>query len=61
MYILQKEVFFVKFALVKDSFEGKGRVFYVIRYVIIDENKKIVKKGTPIIWLTQEEFDKISL
>lgn len=51
----------MKFALVKDSFEGKGRTFYVIRYVLLDENKKIVKKGSPIIWLTQEEYDKISL
>lgn len=38
---------------------AKGKVFYVVRYAILDESGNVVRKGDPVIWLTEEQFKSI--
>lgn len=49
----------MKLMLIKDSWNAKGKTFYVVRYAILDELGNFVRKGEPIIWLTEEQFDLI--
>ena len=52
----------MKLMLIKDSWNAKGKTFYVVRYKrkrILDELGNFVRKGEPIIWLTEEQFDLI--
>lgn len=49
----------MKLKIVKDSWEAKNKTFYVVRYAILDELGNIVRKGEPVIWLTEEQFNSI--
>lgn len=47
--------------LVKDTFSNKdnSKTFYVVRYVLMDKDNNIVRKGDPIIWLTKEQYNSL--
>lgn len=46
--------------IVKDTFESKdGKKYYVVRYVLLDEKNNVVRKGEPIIWLTEEQYNNV--
>ena len=53
----------MKLVYMKDCFEGvskktnERKTFYVIRPCLV-EGDVIIVKGQPILWLTQEQFDK---
>lgn len=49
----------MKLRIIKDSWTAKNKTFYVVRYAILDELGNIVRKGDPVIWLTEEQFNLI--
>lgn len=50
----------MKLKIIKDSWMAKNKIFYVIRYAILDELGNIVRKGDPIVWLTEEQYNLIT-
>lgn len=50
----------MKLKFVKDSWEAKGKTFYVLRYVVVDESGNIIRKGEPLVWLSEELFNSIN-
>lgn len=49
----------MKLRLITDSWIAKDKTFYVVRYAILDDNGNVVRKGDPVIWLTEEQFKSI--
>lgn len=45
--------------IIKDSWTAKDKTFYVFRYAVLDESNNVVRKGDPIIWLTEEQYNSI--
>lgn len=45
--------------IIKDSWIAKDKTFYVLRYAILDESGQVVRKGEPLIWLTEEQYNSI--
>lgn len=50
----------MKVIYIKETFTRKsdGKVFYVVKYALVDENQNVVSKSMPLFWLTKEDFDK---
>lgn len=51
----------MKLSLITDSWNAKDKTFYVVRFAVFDESGNIVRKGEPVIWLTQQQFDLIKI
>lgn len=51
----------MKLSLITDSWKAKNKTFYVVRFAVSDESGNIVRKGDPVIWLTEEQFDLIKI
>jgi hypothetical protein len=55
----------VKLDFILDTFRGvskKTKVekdFYVVRFALLDNDKKTIKKSEPILWLTKEQYDTL--
>lgn len=50
----------MKLRIIKDSWTAKDKTFYVVRYAVLDESGNIVRKGEPVIWLTEDQFNLIT-
>lgn len=37
----------------------KDKDFFIVRYALIDEKKNILAKSEPILWVSQEVYDKL--
>lgn len=57
----------MKVDFILDTFHGKSKKtneekdFYVVRFALLDDNKKPLKKSEPLLWLTKEQFEQLKL
>lgn len=55
----------MKLDFVLDTFRGVSKKtnetkdFYVVRFALLDNDKKPLKKSEPILWLTKEQFEQL--
>lgn len=54
---------FVKIILIKETFHSdkKQKDFYVVRYALVDDNKNIISKGEPVLWLTKDIYEALKI
>lgn len=38
----------------------KGTDYYYVSLDLVDEFGKVVRKGSPILWITEEQFTKLT-
>lgn len=38
----------------------KDQDFYVVRIALVDKDNTILRKSQPLLWITKEQFEKLS-
>lgn len=53
----------MKIVFVKETLHSnkKNTDYYCVRYALLDANKNIVAKSSPLIWLTKEQYDSLNI
>lgn len=51
----------MKIVFIKETFHSdkQQKDFYVVRYALIDKDKKMVAKSQPLLWLTKEIYESL--
>lgn len=51
----------VKIVFIKETFHSDrlNKDFYVVRYALVDKDKKLVTKSQPLLWLTKEVYEML--
>ena len=53
----------MKIIFIKETFHSdkKNKDYYVVRYALIDDNKNIIVKSDPLLWLTKQVYDSLNM
>lgn len=51
----------MKIVFIKETFHSdkQNKDFYVVRYALVDKDKKILTKSQPLMWLTKEIYEML--